>query len=128
MANPRRVAVTVTTAADGTATAYLPTADGDSFSGRLSHIVYTKTDYATGVDFTITAEGTGDGIWTETNVDATATRAPRQATHDNVGVASLYAAAGEPVEDYIVLAQDRIKIVLASGGNAKTGKFEAVVF
>ena len=117
----KRHTVAVTTAADGSATAYSPV-----LSGRLSQIRYVKTDFDNGVDFTITAEATGETLWTESNVDASATRAPRQATHDTAGVASLYAAGGEPVEDKIVLAADRVKIVIASGGNAKSGTFHIV--
>ena len=117
-----RLDATITTAADGTATAYI-----DVPYGRIHTLIYTKTDFDNGVDFTITVDATGEGIWTESNVDASKTVAPRQATHDAVGVASLYAGSGEPVEDYIVLAKDRIKIVIAAGGNAKTGKFTAII-
>lgn len=114
----RRFEVTVTTAADGSATAYTP-----YLSGYLSACHYIKTDYADGVDFTITAEATGETIWTESNVNAAAVRAPRQAVHSTAGVASLFAAGGTAVQDLIALGRDRIKIVLAAGGNAKTGKF-----
>ena len=118
----KRYTVTVTTIADGSATAYSPV-----LSGRLSQIRYVKTDFSNGVDFTITAEATGETLWAEENVNASATRAPRQATCDTAGVASLYAAGGEPVEDKIVLAADRVKIVIASGGNVTTGTFHIVV-
>lgn len=117
-----RHVVSVTTAADGSATAYSPTV-----TGRILAIHYVKTDFATGVDFTITAEATGETIWTESNVDASATRAPRQATHSTAGAAALYAAGGTAVNDYVALANDRVKIVIASGGNAKVGAFHVVV-
>lgn len=109
--------VTVTTDGSGDATAY-----SDAVNGLLSQIRYVKTDFATGVDFTITAEATGETIWTESNVDASATRAPRQATHSTAGVAALYAAAGQAVNDMIAIS-GRIKIVVASGGATKTGTF-----
>jgi hypothetical protein len=118
----RKLSVAVTTAADGSATAY-----SEVFTGRISQLRYVKTDFADGVDFAITVDGTGEGVWTESNVNASATRAPRQATHDVVGAASLYAAAGEPVEDKIAVAHDRIKIVIAQGGNAKAGTFHILV-
>lgn len=116
----RHTVIPVTDAA-GAATYYTPVV-----TGRVLSVQYVKAgsgNYTDGVDFTITAETTGQGIWTESNVNASAIRAPRQPTHDAVGAASLYAATGEPVEDYIYLAQERVKIVLASGGDTKTGTF-----
>lgn len=118
----RRFEVTVTTASDGTATAYSP-----YLSGFIHAIHYVKTDYADGVDFTITAEATGETIWTQSDVNSAAVKAPRQATHSNVGVAALYASGGTAVNDRIALGRDRVKIVLAQGGNAKTGKFIIIV-
>lgn len=118
MSYAQRVAVTVTTAADGSATAY-----SDVLTGKLSQIRYVKTDFANGSTFTITAEATGETLWSESNVDASATRAPRQATHSTAGAAALYAGGGTAVNDKIALANDRIKIVIASGGATKTGTF-----
>lgn len=121
MSYATRQTIAVTTAADGSATAY-----SEVFTGKISQIRYVKTDFATGVDFTITLEATGETVWTQLNVDATATVAPRQATHSTAGVAALYAAAGSAVNDKIAAASDRLKIVIASGGNAKTGTFYLV--
>jgi hypothetical protein len=117
----RRFIVPVTTAADGSATVYSP-----YLSGYIHEIHYIKTDFADGVDFTITAEATGETIWTQSDVNAAAVKAPRQATHSNVGVAALYAASGTAVNDRIALGRDRVKIVIASGGNAKSGQFQIV--
>lgn len=117
-----RKTVTVTTAADGTATAF-----SDVVTGKLSQIRYVLVDFDAGVDFTITAEATGEELWSELNVNASATRAPRQATHSTSGVASLYAAAGTAVQDKIALANDRVKIVIAQGGATKTGIFHILV-
>jgi len=117
----QRQVVSVTTAADGSATVY-----SEVVTGKLSAIHYVKTDFADGVDFAITSEATGQSLWTQSNVNAAAIVAPRQATHDTSGVASLYAAAGEPVEAPICLANDRVKIVIAQGGNAKSGAFHLV--
>jgi len=122
MSYVERHRVTVTTDASGDGTGYTPVV-----TGRVLTIVYTKVDYDDGVDFTITAEATGETIWSESNVNSSKTVAPRQATHDMSGNASLYAAGGEPVEDYIALAQDRVKIVVASGGNTKSGTFDVVI-
>lgn len=122
----KRFVVTVTTASDGTATAYSPR----GVNGKIHQIEYVKdgnTPYTDGVDFTITGEATGINLWTESNVNASAVRAPRQATHSQVGVASLYASAGTAVQAPIAMANDRVKIVLAQGGAAKVGAFHILV-
>lgn len=127
MAYAERHSVTVTTDASGDATAFLPSESGKSLTGRIITIIYDKDDFANGVDFDVTMEGTGETVWDEDDVNASKTVAPRQATHDTAGAAALYADAGEAVNDYIVAANDRVKIVVASGGNAKSGTFTVVV-
>jgi hypothetical protein len=122
MAYAERHVITVTTAADGTATAFSPV-----LMGKLSAIHYVKTDFVNGVDFAIVSEATGESLWTENDVNASKTVAPRQATHDSNGAASKYAVGGEPVEDKIALANDRIKISIAAGGNGKIGTFHLVI-
>lgn len=121
----RRFKVRVTTAADGTVTAYSP-----RVSGKIHQIEYVKdgtNPYANGVDFTITGEATGIGLWTQSDVNASAVVAPRMATHSQVGAASLYAAGGTAVQTPIALSGDRVKIVIAQGGNAKVGDFHILV-
>lgn len=118
----RRFTVPVTTAADGSATVYTP-----YLSGRLCEIHYVKNNFTDGVDFTITADVTGETLWTESNVNAAKVARPRGATHTNAGVAALYAAGGTAVQDLIRLSRDRVKFVLAQGGNATTGTFHVVV-
>jgi hypothetical protein len=120
--------VTVTTIADGSATAY--TAAG--YNGLLHAIVYTPdgtTPYSNNVVVTITGETSGLAIWSETIATAASapTRYPRAATHTVLGAAALYAAAGTAVLDKIGLAGERLKIVLASGGNAKVGSFRFLI-
>ncbi len=118
----RRFSVPVTTAADGSATAYSP-----FLSGLLESIQYEKTDFADGVDFTITTETTAQTLWTESNVNAAAVKAPRQATHTTAGVAALYAGGGTAVQDKIAISRERVKIVIAQGGNVKTGNFQITI-
>lgn len=99
-------------------------------TGRILTIRYVKhgtLDYAAGVDFTITAERTGETIWTEQNVDASKTVAPRQGTHTTAGVAAVYIASGQAVNDYIWLVDDRVNIAIANGGDAKSGTFYITV-
>lgn len=118
----RRFEVAVTTDASGDATVYSP-----YLSGYINSIEYVKTDFADGVDFTITGEATGRTLWAESNVNAAAIRAPRQPTHSTAGAAALYASGGTAVNDRIALGRDRVKIVVAQGGNAKTGAFVITV-
>lgn len=118
----RRFIVTAAVDASGDATVYSP-----YLSGKLSAIHYVKTDYADGVDFTITSDATGETLWTEANVNAAKVCRPRGATHSNAGVAALYASGGTAVNDKIVLGRDRVKIVIAQGGVSKTGAFHIVI-
>lgn len=118
----RRFVVSVTTDSSGDATAYTP-----KCSGRLISIRYVKTDFTDGVDFTITAETSGETLWTESNVNASATRHPRAATASTAGAASLYASGGTAVNDKIGLADDRVKIVVGSGGDTHTGTFHVTI-
>lgn len=121
----RRYKVSVTTAADGTATTYTP-----RFDGKIHSIHYLKdgsNGYANGVDFTITAEATGENIWTESDANASTVRYPRAPTHSQAGVASLYAAGGTAVQAPVGMASDRVKIALAQGGASKVGVFHVLV-
>ncbi len=118
-----RFSVSVTTAADGSATAYSPT-----ITGGISSIAYVAdgTDpYAATVDFLITVEATGQGLWTQSNISASGTRAPRQPTHEQDGTDRFFSGttSEHTVPDLICLANDRVQIVLAQGGNAKVGQF-----
>lgn len=121
MSQCQRHVVTVTTDADGNAVAYSPV-----LTGLLSRIRYVKSDFADGVDFTITSEATGESLWTETNVNASASRATRQLIYTDTGSSIAYAATFG-VYEKIALAVDRIKISIASGGNAKSGTFHLIL-
>jgi hypothetical protein len=114
--------VSITVDASGDGTGYTP-----HVTGRIQSIRYVKDDFADTVDFTITLEATGETVWTEENVTASKTVAPRQATHSTAGVAAAYASGGTAVNDYVVAANDRVKIVIANGGNATSGTFHVIV-
>lgn len=116
-----RHSIAIITDASGDFTAYTP-----NLTGRIHTIRYVKSSYAAGVDFTITVEGTGEAVWTATDQNTTVTYAPRQAVSDLTGGASLYAATFE-VLDYIVLADDRLKIVIAQGGDTNVGTFHFLI-
>lgn len=117
----RRIIVEITTAADGSATAYSP-----RVSGVIHSIRYEKIDFADGVDFVVTAEATSDAVWAQSNVNAAATVAPRQATHTTAGVAATLDGT-VPALDKVALANDRLKVVVAQGGNAKSGKLHFLI-
>ena len=118
----RKLSVVLTTDASGDVTGYTPV-----FTGAVSQIRYVKDTYDNGVDFTVTVDGTGETVWAENDVNASATRAPRQPTHSTAGVASLFAAAGAAVNDLIAVSHDRLKIVIAQGGNVKAGTVHVLV-
>lgn len=111
-----RKSITLTTDAAGAAEGFIAVP-----FGRVLNLIYTKDDYAAGVDFTITSEETGQTIWTESDVNASKTVAPVQAAALPTGAASTL------TEVPIVLANDRIKIVIASGGDTKSGTFTAII-
>lgn len=117
--------VTLTTNSGGAATGYLPTLG--AVSGKVHSLTYTKVDFANGVDFTITSERTGETIWTQADVNASVTKAPRLPVHGTDGAAALYASGGVAVLDKIVLTADRIKIVIAQGGDTKSGTFSVTM-
>ncbi len=122
MSFPQRY--TVVAAVDGTGdfTGFTP-----NVNGMVHAIEYVKDDYANGVDFIITTEETTQNVWVESDVNASKTVAPRQPTHSTVGVASLYAGSGEPVETTIAVTNERIKIVVDEGGVSKTGTFHVII-
>lgn len=108
--------IALTGSADGTGTFY-----SEVVTGKIVNVSYVKpgsTPLADTVDMAVTVEGTGQAVLSQDNVVASFSLNPRCATHDVLGVASLYAAGGEPVEDYIFVANDRIKVVLAQAGDA----------
>ena len=111
--------ITVTTDGSGDATAFTGVVNG-----YIEQIRYVKDDYASGVDFVITTETSGVTIWSQINVNASVTVAPRQPTHSTVGVASLYdTVSSEPVETRIAVSDERIQIVIDEGGAATDGTF-----
>lgn len=131
MAHVYSESVTITTAADGSATEYIGSrSDGKALNGKILSMIYTKDDFTDGVDFTITSETTAQTIWTESNVNASETIVPMQAAYTTAGVAALVYNDGTrtvPLYAPVYLAHERIKIVIASGGNATSGTFRAII-
>ena len=117
-----RITTVITVNASGNGTGYAVVKQGLNH-GNIHAIRYVKDDYIAGIDVVITGETSGIAILSVTDMDDSATYFPRAATCDVNAAASLYAAAGEPVEDRIPIANERIKIVVAFGGDTKTGTF-----
>jgi hypothetical protein len=106
----QRVGITLTTAADGSCTAYSATA----VAGLVIGYAYVRGDLDNATtDITVTEEDTAAALLTLTNVTASARYRPRVATHDVTGSAT--GALDAPA------VVGRIKVVVAQGGNAKTG-------
>lgn len=123
---PARHSVALISDASGNQTTYT-----NVVNGRILAIRYVPdgtNPLATGADFTITGETTGIPIITITNIGTSAVSfAPRMPTCGLTGTASLYAAGGLGVEDVIPIANERIKIVMAQGGNVLQGTLHFIV-
>lgn len=120
--------VDVVTSSDGAATVYTTA----PVTGRLGHVVYdpsTASPFATGVQIAITLERTGIGLWTQAGLDAAAVKSPTAPIHDALGVARnpTSTAVATEIGGPIYAANERVKVVVASGGAAKQGTFRIVV-
>lgn len=90
-------------------------------TGRILQAQYVKNDLADGSTITLTGNTTGVPIMAITGMNASATHLPRRATTDQAGVAITYDATNA-VHECVVLVQEKIKLVIASGGNNKSGE------
>ena len=120
MSFPERHTVSVTTATGGGATAFT----SEPVRGRVAMVTYTAatgSPFASTADFTITTEDTLQDLWVESNVTATQTIYPLTAGDLTTGVASTI------TEVPINAAFERLKIVVAQGGNTTNGTFMFVV-
>ena len=116
----RRYQVPVTTAADGSATALSVVMVGRIYA--IHYVKHATTPFADGVDFTITSNALGENLWTEANVNASTVRRPRVFTHAPDGT-EITDENREP----IAIASDRVKFVIANGGNVKVGTFHVLI-
>lgn len=117
--------VVITTDATGAGTGYTPV-----ICGYVESIRYAKTDYANSVTLVVTGETTGTAILSLAagQMDASVTKNPRCPVHSvAAGAALLYAAAGEAVTDKLAIAGERIKLVVAAGGDTKAGTYYVTV-
>lgn len=110
-----RFSVAITTSALGAAVAYSP-----QCNGLIRTVEYVKPtsgglDIATDID--IVADISGAVIWTNDDLAASQVIHPLAQAQDNTGadITGAYAP--------ICLADERIKITVANGGNAASGTF-----
>lgn len=113
--------ITATTDAAGAATAY-----SGVINGVIAGIFYAG-GFATTVDFTITGEDTGQAILAASNVAAAANYWPEQGAQSVLGAALTIGGSGGVVGVPVVLANERIKFVVAQGGNANVGQFQLAI-
>lgn len=109
----RRVKITMTTAADGSGTAY-----SEAVHGHVVGIVYVKTDFDNGSTMTFTTETLAIPIWAQTGVNASAVVYPRAQVHSAAGAGLTYDGTRTVCEPVLV-CDERIKVVVASGGDTK---------
>ena len=117
--------IAITTDASGNFTGYSAVVNGRVLEVRL--VVPGSGGIEATSDITITNELTGAQILALTDQNGSGTWAPRQATHSTAGAAALYAAGGTAVNAHVVVAESRIKVVVAQGGNAKTATLYVTV-
>ncbi len=115
--------VDIVTASDGSATVYLTHSINRKLNGFLVMLKYTPGTIATGADLTITGESSEIPILTKADAGTSPVwfypRALLNAVADG-------AAASNPSE-FIPIKDERIKIVVANGGNGGIGSIEAVL-
>ena len=114
--------IAVTTDANGDATAYSTPIEGRLFG------FYHDGALDAGVDFTLTGETSGVPILTIADAGAAAAwRWPRLQVHNSAnGVALTLDGLHKNVDEVYLRDYERIKIVVAGGGNALTGALKIV--
>lgn len=114
-----RNTVIITTDASGAGTGYTP-----AISGKILQIRYVHSTYDANWDLAITGEDTGIAVLTKTNEGAaSASYAPRQPVHATANAAVVTYDGTRGVAEPVCVWDERVKIVVAEGGNTKTGTF-----
>lgn len=121
--------VSVVTDENGDGVGYTPVCNGRILS--IQYVKATTGGYSDGVDIDVETDDTAATIWSADDVNNSTTVCPRQQVHSTAGVGLVYApegeSPGEPVTDYIFIANERIKITVDAGGDGKTGLFIVLV-
>jgi hypothetical protein len=118
-----KVKTNIVTDASGNATVYLTHGTGSPLRGLLWMLKYTPGTIDTGADITITGETSGVPILTVTNAGTSDVFWYPRALLNEVADAS----AGISGTEVIPIFDERIKVVVASGGNVASGSIEAIL-
>lgn len=111
--------VTITTDAAGAATVYL-----GPIRGFLQSIIYRPGTLDTGADLTLTGETSGKPILQKSNLGTGNSFLYPRALPTNANSAT--GPLGTVPSELIPLVKERIKVVVAQGGNTLTGTIEAI--
>lgn len=112
--------VTITTDAGGAATVYI----GSKLRGYLHALIYKPGTLDTGADLTVTTEDNGIPILTKVNLGTGNSFLFPRGLPTNANSAT--GPLGTVPSVRIPLMKERIKVVVAQGGNALTGTIAAV--
>lgn len=117
------VKANIVTDSSGDATVYLTHGINKSPNGFLVLLKYTPGTIATGADLTITGETSGIPILTKADAGTDpAFYYPRALLNDVADGAEALAGS-----EFIPIVNERIKVVVAQGGNGGAGSIEAVL-
>lgn len=113
----------IVTDASGNATVYIAPSINAGLNGFLVLLKYTPGTIATGADLTITGETSGIPILTKADAGTSIVffypRALLNAVADG--------AAADNASEFIPIKNERIKVVVAQGGNGGVGSIEATL-
>ncbi len=113
----------IVTDASGNATVYLSHGFNRKPNGFLVMLKYTPGTLDTGADLTVTGESSGVPIATIANAGTSNVFYYPRALNNLVADGS----AGTIGSEFIPIKDERIKVVIASGGDTKTGSIEATL-
>lgn len=116
----KNTSTSIVTDASGNATVYL----GSKLRGYLVALNYRPGTLDTGADLTVTAETSGAPILTKVNLGTGNSWLYPRALPTNANSAT--GPLGTVPTERIPLVGERIKVVVAQGGNTLTGSIEAV--
>lgn len=115
-----KVSTAIVTDSSGAATVYL----GSKLRGYLVMLIYRPGTLDTGADLTVTAETSGAPILTKVNLGTGNSFLYPRALPTNANAAT--GPLGTVPSERIPLLNERIKVVVAQGGNTLTGSIEAI--
>lgn len=118
-----KVKADIVTDSSGNATVYLSHGANRKLNGFLVALKYTPGTLDTGADLTITGESSGIPILTKANAGTSNVFYLPRALANKVADG----AADTVSSEKIPICDERIKVVVAEGGNAGAGSIEAIL-